>query len=55
MNRFGLVDIVKDGCEGGGFTGTGRASDEDQAGFFARDLLDYFGELQPLKGGNNGV
>src|SRR5258708_3008223 len=55
MTRLRGIDIAKNGCEGGGFTGTGSAGHEYQAGLFTRDLFDDFRELKPLEGRDNGV
>ena len=35
---FGVVDLVEQRGEGGGFAGTGRAGDQDQTGLFLGDV-----------------
>ena len=55
VNGLGVVDLVEDGGQRGGFAGAGRAGDQHQAGFFARNLLDDLREVQRFQRRDDGV
>ncbi len=55
MDGLGLIDLVEDGGERGGFAGTGRAGDKDQPGLFLGDFLEDFRGLQFLQRRNDDV
>src|SRR5205085_2567129 len=55
VDGLGVVDLVQNRGEGGGFAGTGGARDQDEAGFFPWDLLDDFRKSQPFQRRNFSV
>ena len=55
VEGLGCVDFVQNGGQCGGFAGAGGAGDKNQAGFFLRDELENFRELQLIQRGDDRI